>query len=472
MQPKLKVINPRTGTRDCDIVVALEADISQLAEQARKAQTAWRGLPLEKRCTALLHFADRLESHSPDITKALEVDTGRRRLAQTEVLGVIANIRNWASIVPSLAPDTGWAQGRSKPQFQHKNTWEPYGLVGIISPWNFPMTLSFIDAIPALLAGACVIIKPSEITPRFANVLQPIIAGSELASILNIIQGDGQTGALLIDHVDCICFTGSVSTGRKVAMRAAENLIPANLELGGKDPLIITENAGIDQATTLALRASVLATGQACQSIERIYVPENIHDNFVKVLTQKALAVRLNTPDISEGHIGPFIYSQQAEIVSTHIADAVAKGAVRHCGGDILRHGGGYWMEPTVLSCVTHDMKIMCEETFGPVMPVMAYGTIDEAIALANDTNFGLSAAVFAGHLEEAEEIGQHIGAGAISLMDAALTGQYFEAGKQSFKQSGLGASRMGAEGFLRFFRQKAYIANTQTPLELDDFSE
>jgi len=468
----LQVINPRTGQADYEIKAASAADISSIAKAARAAQIAWRANGLHARCAAIKTLADTLETHASAVMKAMEIDTGRRKLAQAEVFGVIANLRAWAELAPKLMPNPEWTQGRAKPNFKHTHDFVPYALVGIISPWNFPITLSFIDAIPALLAGGCVIVKPSEITPRFADALAPVLAEAGFADILTFVQGGGATGAALIDHVDCICFTGSVPTGRKVAIRAAENLIPANLELGGKDPLIITEDADIDQATSLALRASVLATGQACQSIERVYVPRSIYEDFVARLAEKAKGVTLNYPDISEGHIGPFIFGHQAGKVAEHITEAKAKGARILSGGDILTHGGSKWLEPTVIADVTHEMDIMREETFGPVIPVMAYDTIDEAIALANETEFGLSGGVYAANIEAAHDIGKHIEAGAISLMDGALTGQYFEAGKQSFKHSGLGASRMGANGFLRFFRQKAYIANTIDPLTIDDFAE
>ena len=472
MSDIIQVINPRTGIADYEITAVTETEIAVLADKARAAQTGWRAKGLEARCEAIRKFADTLEAHAGSVMQALEADTGRRKLAQAEVFGVIANLRAWADRAPTLMPKSDWTQGRAKPNFKHINDYVPYTLVGIISPWNFPITLSFIDAIPALLAGGCVIIKPSEVTPRFADALTPIIAEAGFTDILTFIQGGGATGAALIDHVDCVCFTGSVPTGRKVAIRAAQNLIPANLELGGKDPLIITENADIEEATSLALRASVLATGQACQSIERVYVPRSLYDDFTAKLAEKAKAVRLNYLDISNGHIGPFIFGQQADKVAAQIKDAKAKGALILSGGEILHHGGGKWLEPTVIRDVTHDMEIMREETFGPVIPVMAYDTIEEAIKLANDTEFGLSGGVYASDIEAAHEIGQHIEAGAISLMDGALTGQYFEAGKQSFKHSGLGASRMGENGFLRFFRQKAYIANTINPLRIDDFAE
>lgn len=471
-QTKLDVTNPRTGEVDYQITPVTPEQINQYARDMRLAQSGWLAQGLDARVEAILSLADSLEKHKTSVISAVEIDTGRRMLAGAEVMGVIGNLRAWADRAPQLMPKADWVQGRAKTNFKHQTDWVPYALVGVISPWNFPITLSFIDAIPAMLAGGCALIKPSEVTPRFADALTPVIAEAGMEDVLRFIQGGGETGAALVDNVDCICFTGSVATGRKVAMKAAENLIPANLELGGKDPLIITEDADVDAAATLALRSSVLATGQACQSIERVYVPRAIYSDFTKTLTEKAKAVRLNYPDISQGEIGPFIFNKQADIVASQIKDALTKGATLLSGGDILKHGGGRWLEPTILADVTHEMDIMREETFGPVIPVMAYNTVEEAITLANDTEFGLSGGVFAANIDAAHAIGKHIDAGAISLMDAALTGQYFEAGKQSFKNSGMGPSRMGANGFLRFFRQKAYIANTVAPLTMTDFSE
>jgi succinate-semialdehyde dehydrogenase / glutarate-semialdehyde dehydrogenase len=288
-----------------------------------------------------------------------------------------------------------------------------------------------------------------------------------LAGVLQIAQGDGAIGAALIDVVDAICFTGSVATGMKVAVQAAGRLIPAFLELGGKDPLIITATADLERAITAALRGSVLSTGQACQSIERIYVAADIYGAFVTGLTKAAQAVRFNQPDIGVGEIGPIIFPRQADILADQIADAIAKGAKVLTGGQIEHHLGGLWLAPTVIVDVDHDMKVMRDETFGPIMPVMAFDSVDEAVSLANDSIYGLSAGVIAGSLEEAEAIGRRIDAGGVSLNDAALTSQFYEAEKHSFKQSGLGGSRMGPAGFQRFCRRKALIANhgAVTPL-------
>ncbi len=467
----LKVRNPRNGAVDYHIFAAGPEVISSRALDLRRSQRDWAARSLQDRGDALLRLADALTNHRTAITSALETDTGRRRIAGLELDGVIAGLRGWAAQAPHLVP-SGWTDGRAMPHIRHAPHFMPYALTGVISPWNFPLTLSMIDTAPALLAGSAVLIKPSEVTPRFVAPLEVAIAEAGLKDILAIVTGDGATGAGLIEAVDVICFTGSVATGRKVAAAAANRMIPAFLELGGKDPMIVTATADLEKAADAALRGSVLATGQACQSIERIYVDAVLHDAFLTRLTERAAAVRLNWPDITSGDLGPIIFDRQADILADQIEDAKAKGAAVLTGGKIETLGGGLWLRPTVLSHVSHRMKVMTEETFGPILPVMSFDSLGEAVTLANDSLYGLSASVFAGTLEEAEAIAVRIEAGAVSLNDAALTSLFHEAEKHSFKLSGLGGSRMGPAGFQRFLRRKALIANTGAPAPLSAFSE
>lgn len=467
----LQARDPRTGQLDFSFEAASRADVERDASCLRAAGQDWRALGLDGRMAKLGELADAIGRHHHAIAERLSVDTGRRKIAGREVDGTIGAIHGWLAQAPHLLPD-GWTDGRVNPAIRHAPQFVPYALVGVISPWNFPLTLSMIDTIPALLAGCTVMIKPSEVTPRFVEPLMVAIEDAGLKDVLTFVQGGGATGADLIDHVDAVCFTGSVATGRKVAAAAAGNMIPAFLELGGKDPLVILESADIELASDAALRGSVLSTGQACQSIERIYVARRIYDAFMSRLVEKAQAVRLNWPDIGTGEIGPIIFANQAETLQHHIDDAVAKGANVLTGGSVETHGGGRWLKPTVLSNVSHDMAVMREETFGPILPVMAFDNVEEAISLANDTEFGLSAAVFAGSLDEAEYVGRQIEAGGVSLNDAALTALFHEAEKHSFKLSGMGGSRMGPAGFQRFLRRKALIANTGKPAPIGAFAE
>jgi succinate-semialdehyde dehydrogenase/glutarate-semialdehyde dehydrogenase len=236
--------------------------------------------------------------------------------------------------------------------------------------------------------------------------------------------------------------------------------------------VIVTENAEPKESAKIILRASVQATGQACQSIERVYVHESIAEELTKELARLADEVQLNYPNIREGHIGPLIFDQQAVIIESHISDAIDKGATVLTGGSIENHGGGKWIRPTVIRDVDHSMKVMTDETFGPVIPVMSYSDISDAIHLANDTRYGLSAAVLAGSTEEANEIAQQIDAGAITIQDCGATTYVFDGEKNWFKYSGIGASRMGEMGMLRFFRKKVLYTQTGEPHDIDAMGE
>jgi acyl-CoA reductase-like NAD-dependent aldehyde dehydrogenase len=467
----LPLRDPRTGAREETMAIASPEDVAREAARLRTGQAVWAAAPLAHRIDVLGRFADALAVHRDAIGAALIRDTGRRAIALNEIEGVIGSIRGWMMRVPHLNPEIE-EQSRQWPTIRFKPQFVPYPLVGVISPWNFPLVLSTIDAIPALLAGCAVIVKPSEVAPRFAAPLRAAIASEpDLAAVFQFLDGDGETGATLIEHVDAVCFTGSVSTGRKVAAAAAARLIPAFLELGGKDPLVVLKSAPLDMAVTAALRGSVLSTGQACQSIERIYVDRHVHDDFVARLTEAAREVRLNAQTIAEGELGPLIWDRQAAIIQAQIDDAVAKGATVLSGGRVEEHGG-LWLRPTVLTGVTHAMRVMTEETFGPVLPVMAFDTEDEAAALANESVYGLSGAVFAGTLQEGEAFARRMDVGAVSINDAALTALFYEAEKHSFKESGLGGSRMGIAGYTRFFRKKALIIQTGEPRAIQAYAE
>jgi acyl-CoA reductase-like NAD-dependent aldehyde dehydrogenase len=323
--------------------------------------------------------------------------------------------------------------------------------------------LSTLHVIAPLLAGCAVIVKPSEIAPRFVEPMMTTIREvPELAQVLAYVQGDAETGEAVVQNVDLVNFTGSVANGRKVAEACARRFIPAILELGGKDPVVITENADLEKAATAVLRGAVTSTGQVCFSIERVYVQEKVHDAFVDLLVKKALQVELNYSDKLKGQISPFISARQAEIVDAHLDDAVAKGAEIRTGGKSVNLGGGLYMRPTVLTGVNHDMTIMKDETFGPVMPVMRYRTEDDAVRLANDTYFGLSAAVIGGSAEEARRIGERIDAGVLSIQDTFLTfAGYGVVESEAFRCSGMSGRARGIMGFLR---KQAVLINTAEP--------
>ncbi|NEQ66811.1 MAG: aldehyde dehydrogenase family protein [Symploca sp. SIO2D2] len=459
------VRNPRTGKFDYEITPPTPEQLAEQCTNLRKAQINWQQSGLASRIEAMQAWKQALLSQKEEIVQALVSDTGRLLESVTEVDSVISSIDRWCRLAPELLSE---AQAKSTAipfiHLQHQSV--PYQLVGVISPWNFPLLLSLIDTIPALLTSCAVVVKPSEITPRFIQLLRKTIASvPQLRDILAYVEGAGDTGATLIELVDLVCFTGSIATGRKVAEAAARQFIPAFLELGGKDPAIVLASADIELATSAILWGSVVNVGQSCLSIERIYVAASIFDDFVAQLVEKAKRLDLAYPTVEDGQIGPIIAQRQAEIIARHLQDAEQKGAVVHCGGTVEELGGGLWCRPTVLTQVNHTMKVMTEETFSPIMPVMAFASNEEAIELANDTIYGLSAAVFAGTEAEAIAVANCINAGAISINDAGLTALIHEAEKNAFNFSGMGGSRMGAAAMKRFMRKKAFlIKNASIP--------
>ena len=469
----MKVINPRTGEADYEIAPASSRDVAAEAGRLRAAQPAWLALGAEGRASVLRQWADAILANAPAIAARLSVDTGRAKIAQIEVLAVIGTLQRWATTGPGIIAGLDLRDSASaNPTVTISNRHVPYPLFGAIAPWNFPLLLALIDAIPALMAGCAALVKPSEITPRFIPELRKTIAAvPELAKVLAVVEGDAEAGRALVATVDYVCFTGSVDTGRKVALAAAAAFIPANLELGGKDPMIVLASADPVAAATIALRASVQASGQACQSIERIYVDRTIAAAFLAALTEQATAVRLNYPDIGVGDIGPFIFAPQADKVASQLADARARGATVLTGGEVEVLGGGKYLRPTVLTGVTPDMAVIREETFGPVLPVTVFDDLDEAVALANDSRYGLSAAVL-GDPAEAEAVAERLEAGAISINDGALTAAVWDAENSSFKLSGMGPSRMGNSGLTRFFRTKALIRQNGAPAALSAIAE
>ena len=462
MGDKIEVRNPRTGKIDYWITPPSSDRLAGICTRLRTAQVAWQESSLAKRIEVMQQWQNALISHKNELTAALVADTGRLSESRIEVDSFLSSIDRWCRLAPDLLKTE--SRSTAVPFIRFEQQLVPYPLVGVISPWNFPLLLSAIDTIPALLAGCAVIVKPSEIAPRFMQpLLKTLTLVPQLQDILAYVPGAGDIGSALIESVDLVCFTGSVATGKKVAETAAKQFIPAFLELGGKDPAIVLASADLELATSAILWGSVVNAGQSCLSIERIYVAESICDRFVEQLVAKAKNLKLAYPSVEEGHIGPIIAEKQANIIAEHLRDAVEKGAVVRCGGAVEKLDGGNWCHPTVLTRVNHSMKIMTEESFAPIMPVMPFSLPEEAISLANDTIYGLSAAIFAGSEAEARSVAKHLEVGAISINDAGLTAFIHEAEKNAFKLSGMGSSRMGAAALTRFMRKKAFLIKTNS---------
>ncbi|MBF2065092.1 MAG: aldehyde dehydrogenase family protein [Calothrix sp. C42_A2020_038] len=459
MDKSIEVRNPRTGKSDYVIIPPPHRLLAQQCQRMRRAQARWYALGVEARIETLQSWKQFILKGRDKLTEALIADTGRLSMSLFEIDSFIANIDRWCLKAPRLLRVSEYDTSISYIKLQQ--TAEPYPLVGVISPWSLPLLLSTVDTIPALLAGCAVIVKPSEITPRFMAPLQATLNNVPLLrDVLSFVEGGQETGAFLLECVDLVCFTGNLETGRSIFETAAEQFIPAFLELGGKDPAIVLESADLDLATSAILWGAVVNSGQSCHSIERIYVAEAIFEKFYHQLVAKAHRLQLAHPTIESGELGPIIAAKQAMVISEHLQDAKEAGAVVHCGG-IENINGGWWCRPTVLTEVDHSMKVMTEETFGPIMPVMAFKSIAEAIELANDSIYGNGAAVF-GSEEEAIEVSQHIHVSTISINDASLAIAIPEGETNAFKFSGIGEKRFGAVGLNRFLCKKTLFTKTK----------
>ena len=469
----LPVRNPRTGEWDHEIPVTSPEDIASITTALRAAQAQWVAMGASGRAACLNRFADAVMAEVGPLGQALSVDTGRSTFAQFEAIKSVELIRMWAERAgPILDELAGAGQSGQVPAVHYQHRLIPYQVVAVISPWNVPLLLAMIDSLAALSAGCSVLLKPSEVTPRFIEPLQRALdAVPELAAVLRIVTGGPETGKAMIEQVDAVCFTGSVKTGRQVSQQAAACFIPAFLELGGKDPAIVLPDADIPLAARAIIRSAIGMTGQACQSLERIYCHKSIAEPFTEELLAQLKVLSLTCTEDGAGDIAPLIFERQVETIQVQVDDALAKGATCLLGGKPVQ-AGGIWYPPTLLTNVNHHMLIMQDETFGPVIPVVMYSDIEEAVALANDSTFGLSAAVFSADADTAKAVAERLQVGAISINDASLTGIVNDVEKNSFRFSGMGGSRMGPAGLTRFLRKRALLIQTGEPAPVQLFSD
>lgn len=452
--------NPRSGAIDYFMPVVPLAQVQATAEQLRAAQAGWSAAGVTARAAVLRRWAAAMTERRDGFVAALQADTGRHAEAVLEFDATLGALQRWCAQAPALLADEP-ARQATMPFVRIEQVRSPYPVVGVISPWNWPLLLSLIDAVPALLVGCAVLVKPSEVTPRFVEPLRASLAAvPELAAVLACVTGGAATGEALVRAVDAVCFTGSVKTGRRVGQAAMEAFIPSFLELGGKDAALVLADADLPRAARSLAWGGMVGAGQSCMSIERVYVDARVAALFTDLLVQRVSALRHNWPDIHQGQIGPIIAAAQVDIVRRHLEQAQAAGARALTGGRVVQHDGGWWCEPTVLVGVTPDMAVVAEETFAAVLPVMQFNGIEDGIAQANSGDFGLSAAVFSADLDQARSVARRLQAGAISINDSSLTALVHDGAKQSFKLSGLGGSRMGPGSLARFYRQQALLIN------------
>jgi acyl-CoA reductase-like NAD-dependent aldehyde dehydrogenase len=434
--------------------------VAEVVARVREPQAEWEAMGVLGRRRWLERLRDWMLDNEARLADLMQEETGKVRAeAELETPFICGTINYYAERAEEfLAEETPTPHILPLKVKRLRVVYRPYPVVGVISPWNFPLILAFDDAIPALTAGCAVVIKPSEFTPLSAmEVVRAWKEEIEGPDVLDYVNGIGETGGALVDEVDYVQFTGSDRTGKAVMRRAAETLTPVSLELGGKDPLIVLSDADLERAVNATVAGALSNSGQICMAIERVYVEEPIYDQFVGRLTEKVSRLRQGADGRSIGaDIGAMTTSAQADIVSDHVEDARQKGGQVLTGGT-RKDGPGDWYEPTVIADADHSMKVMTDETFGPVIPVMKVKDADEAVRLANDTRYGLSASVFAASTRRAEQIARRLEVGAVNVNDVLTN--YFAMGVPmgGWKESGIGF-RHSSLGIKKFVRPESIV--------------
>ncbi len=462
--PQIAIENPATGDVIAHVPDRTAAEVAEMAARARAAQPGWEQLGFKGRSVVLRRMQRWISDHADEIARTISSETGKayEDALLAEINYGAAAFGFWAKEAANYLAETKVKS--AQPLVAGKKLvqrYRPMGLIGVIGPWNYPLTNSFGDCIPALAAGNSVLLKPSEITPLTSLLLARGLAASGLPDgVFTVVTGTGSAGAALVDEVDMVMFTGSTVTGRKVGVRAAERLIPASLELGGKDAMVVLADADLERATTHAAYYSMFNCGQTCISIERCYVEAPVYDEFVRRVTKKVASLRQGVPGgPGSVDVGSLTFPPQVEIIDRHVSEALAAGARALTGGQ-RPDRAGHWYPPTVLVDVDHDMAIMREETFGPTLPIMKVADAEEAIRLANDSEYGLCGSVFGGDLKRAEAVARRLEVGAVTVNDAVVNYTALELPMGGAKPgSGIGR-RHGKEGITKYCRQQSILVS------------
>ncbi|MDO3650987.1 aldehyde dehydrogenase family protein [Nocardia mangyaensis] len=453
----IEVRNPATGDRSGSVPITTPDEVAAAVRELRLYQPEWEAIGAEGRKQWLLKLQDWLIDNTEHLADVLQSETAKPRADAlidpafaVDLLGYYA--RRAAKFLGDEHPSPHTPLGRLKTLTV---AYRPYQVVGVITPWNFPLAMPAIDVFPALAAGAAVILKPSEVTPLSAVELARGWAEIGAPPVFKVVTGAGETGGAVVDNADYVQFTGSTATGRKIAAACAERMVPYSLELGGKDPAIVLADADIDRAAHGIAFGGMFNAGQVCISVERVYVEAPVYDEFVAKLTAAVAALRQGADGReSKNDVGALANENQVRIVQRHVDEAVAAGARVTTGGK--RTGVGTFFEPTVLVDVDHSMSCVAEETFGPTLPVMKVADEAEAIRLANDSIYGLSASVWTGDKARGEQVARQLNAGAVNVNDVFSNLFNFAMPMGGWGQSGVGARWGGAAGIRKYCRAQA----------------
>jgi succinate-semialdehyde dehydrogenase/glutarate-semialdehyde dehydrogenase len=436
--------NPATGETLAEVPIRTPEDVHQAVARAWTAFPHWASRRFRERGRFILDARQYILDHLEEIVEIVYKETGKPKTEalSSDVMAVLDLMTYYAQNTEKLIRPERIPLGKYTLMGRSSYVqYEPLGVIGIISPWNFPFAIPVGEVVMALMVGNTVVLKPSEYTPLVGLKIGEIFQAVGLPDgVLNVLPGDGSTGAALAEaNVSKIFFTGSLATGRKVMMAAAKHLTPVVLELGGKDPMIVCRDADLEVASSAAVWGAFANSGQICASVERCYVDEAVAEPFIAKVVMKTNRLRQGPSDRLDTDIGSLSNENQLRVVEDQVSEAIARGAEVLCGGERNRSLPGYHFKPTVLTNVDHTFSLMRDETFGPVLPIMSYTTEEEAIRLANDSRYGLTASIWTRDIQRAKKLAAHLEAGTIMINEVAYTHALPQTPWGGVKQSGIG---------------------------------
>ena len=466
--PPVEILSSLTGEPLVELPQSAERDVAEAYATAARAQRDWAAVPARRRAAVLLRFHDRLLDRQGEIIDLIQLETGKSRWhAFQEVAGTSMNARYYGLRGHRLLKPA--RRYGLLPWLTHVlELRAPVGVVGVVSPWNYPFELGLSDVLPALVAGNAVVHKPDD--QGALGVLWGLRLLRECGlpdDVYPVVLGDGLTiGGAVVDGADHVCFTGSSAVGRLVAERAGRRLVGCSLELGGKNPLLVLNDADPVKAASGAARDCFTSAGQLCGSSERIYVHDRVYDAFTREFLDRVRALRVGVGLEYGADMGSLVSQRQLDTVNAHLRDALAKGARVLTGGRHRPDIGPYCMEPTVLTGVTPDMRLFDEETFGPVVALYRCGSLEEQIEWANASRYGLNACVWTGDAARGRRVAARLRAGTVNVNEIfGVSYGSVDSPMGGMKDSGVGR-RHGVEGLLRFTEAQTVATQRLVPLE------